>query len=929
MSRKRKRNRKRPRKGPAPASRPAGAAAVARLIGSGRTRTALEQAKAAHKQQATAESEGVLIDAYVARARDLAAEGLDTEAAALVDLVCRRFAGAGARTQELAAVLRARRGEIDELLRPLADPETPEAERAAIENVVRCEVTDLERLATSGALPDDHPLKRGAAAVLRAFEAVTRGAVDDPATIAPEEVSRRSPLAPWKLLVRALDAFYRGDDEACARTLDVMESTWQDGGAQDGVLPAPLRAVPALRAMTQGTGGGELPPASAALVAAVQGASRRLRAEMRKLDDAFAEGNPSRIVAGVRRTARLVASHAPERMERFRQEVAVRCFVSDLPVARVRDALGGPVLHEACYWRLLARACEARQDVFVACSAWERFFRHAVAEGRFAAEGPEAAALHLHVAELLAHLDARELEKARAAYLKNSGFGAFYADQPPHLQALAPRMADRDAELDFLRPERLFARAAEHGGPEAYRQWLAWSRRRRRVKEADRVALAWHAAFPEDVAPLLHLAAAAEGRGAFKKALGFVATAEELDRLSPEVRRARQRLLVAMTFRHLRQNLPHLADKDVAALAELPQLRSGDGPALLAALRWATAARRGDKAEAKRCRAELASELASEAATLLVLLGLAAECELGPRWHPSPTRRAPRADRGRVVPAVARAASLAAALGIGLAIPDRWEKALIDELRSASTRTPEELLALAEAALASWLPELAYAAAGVGLAQEGPNRARFLTLRGKSLPPWAPDRALECLHAAIALARRQGDPELLSEVVEKARRTDDMPLGELMSLGMAGPVDLSGDEVAEILRREVEAREFPAEPEDDDDDGGALDFDPFCPCPECTRRRAELGIERLDEDDEGPDFPADLELGGLPPSLLRLMMEATLKYGGPGGDVPDPETLERLDPDLARRIHEALLELRASGFTWPTRRRRRGRKRRR
>jgi hypothetical protein len=59
------------------------------------------------------------------------------------------------------------------------------------------------------------------------------------------------------------------------------------------------------------------------------------------------------------------------------------------------------------------------------------------------------------------------------------------------------------------------------------------------------------------------------------------------------------------------------------------------------------------------------------------------------------------------------------------------------------------------------------------------------------------------------------------------------------------------------------------------------------------------------------------------------MMEATLKYGGPGGDVPDPETLERLDPDLARRIHEALLELRASGFTWPTRRRRRGRKRRR
>src|SRR5207302_1711645 len=56
------------------------------------------------------------------------------------------------------------------------------------------------------------------AAVWRAFEAATSGPVTDEQVALPE-VARRSPLAGWKMLVRAIAAFYRNDDDGCRRAL--------------------------------------------------------------------------------------------------------------------------------------------------------------------------------------------------------------------------------------------------------------------------------------------------------------------------------------------------------------------------------------------------------------------------------------------------------------------------------------------------------------------------------------------------------------------------------------------------------------------------------------------------------------------------------------------------------------------------------------
>ena len=99
---------------------------------------------------------------------------------------------------------------------------------------------DPAALARSTALPAGHPLRNAAEALSKAFEAVTSGPVED-AKLALPEISRRSPLAAWKPLVRAIACFYRRDDAGCEEHLRAIDAE-----------AAPARLVPCLRAMMAG-----------------------------------------------------------------------------------------------------------------------------------------------------------------------------------------------------------------------------------------------------------------------------------------------------------------------------------------------------------------------------------------------------------------------------------------------------------------------------------------------------------------------------------------------------------------------------------------------------------------------------------------------------------------------------------------------------
>jgi hypothetical protein len=82
-----------------------------------------------------------------------------------------------------------------------------------------------------------HPLKTGDLSVTEAFAKVTAGYAQD-GEIALPAISRRSPLAPWEMLIRALVYFYRQDDDKCEKYLQAVDPE-----------PAPGRPVPLISEM--------------------------------------------------------------------------------------------------------------------------------------------------------------------------------------------------------------------------------------------------------------------------------------------------------------------------------------------------------------------------------------------------------------------------------------------------------------------------------------------------------------------------------------------------------------------------------------------------------------------------------------------------------------------------------------------------------
>src|SRR5713101_790668 len=141
-------------------------ASVRQLIANGKTKVAVETAKEIHKAQATAASEALLVDAYAARIQSLIDQNLAVEAKALQELVCERYPSARQR-------LNGRNGRLEDLVRPLNDPELSAERRDAIEAAIAREAGDLTALAECSALPPEHPLRKAASALRLAFLAVT------------------------------------------------------------------------------------------------------------------------------------------------------------------------------------------------------------------------------------------------------------------------------------------------------------------------------------------------------------------------------------------------------------------------------------------------------------------------------------------------------------------------------------------------------------------------------------------------------------------------------------------------------------------------------------------------------------------------------------------------------------------------------------
>jgi tetratricopeptide (TPR) repeat protein len=841
---------------------PAVEASVRKLIAEGNDKTALEQAKQIHKACGTAVSEALLVDAYAGRIRSLLRRNLTLEAQSLVELVRQRYPSSRTRLSDLISSVSARSGRLDDLVRPLNDPALDAAQRAAIERALQHEISDLAALARCEALSVEHPLRRAAAALERALIGATSGPMTEDALAIPE-VSHRSPLAPWKLLVRAVASFYRGEDESCRRCLDAIDPE-----------AAPARLVPALRAMLEGGGVAPLSPAAESLRARVTRESS-LRSALDALDQAFAAGGRGRILKAIRPVVEECQRSAPDQLDSLRQHISVRCAVADLDPAKVAAAMGGPSRHDATFLRLFARALEETHDaekIVIACHVWEEFREVAAREGWFPPNGAESAALALHAADLLRGLPEGLLRELR--------------------YSLRSKAENRGERISFALPEELYQRAcALDPHPEAFAQWMEWASQ---SGGSEQVAATWHRLRPQDIEPLLHLMKTAEARGAFQSALSHVSKAERIDSLHPEVRTARLRLMTANALRHLHKKKHALASADVGALAALPEMQQGDRRAFLAALRCIVSTLSGKEEDATASRAEVERLLESGTAAAVLLSAIAGAAKQRALWPLGPIETLSAQERTTLPVILARVAALAADVRVKVELPGPWMLEVANQFPAGRpTLNTGQLLLLAELALRVNQFELAYAVSAEGLERGGATEARFLLLRARSVTG-AVDRRVICAKAAAELARHQQDTVLVEEAVELVR-----------DLVGVDAVSLNLEQAREVLAKERAATKPPRKDRRGPDYSNL--FGKLCQCEQCRRQRGEIaGLIDDFEPDAGEDFGFDRPLE-VPPEIAEMFLDEARKAMRRG---------ESVDEFLAKLLAEGP----------PTGRRRKGRR---
>ena len=592
-------------------------------------------------------------------------------------------------------------------------------------------------------------LSNGAAGtVADAFKAVTSGPVTDD-QIALPEISRQHPLAPWKMLVRAIAAFYRHDDTGCEKFAAAIDPT-----------SAPARIGAALLHL--------LHPASAATLSVSQLAHRTggqwepVRAALKRLDSSFKSGRKKEILGQIKLAVPICEGKDPKLLERLRQHIAVRAMMAEIPAPEVIRAMGGASIKKAYFWRLLARTTEIDKHnplhAPCACRYWDEFFRHATHEGWFASSGPEAAAIFLHMTDVWSHIDPNEWDPISDAYVEHfENHQLFYEGQPSTVRALM--VPDEEADRYFLSPVATVARACVADPCSAN-----FARGLRLIERydpdsAEQVAQSWADTLPNDIPPLLYLMNALEKRNALQKAFKYMERAERIDAVNSEVRRARLRLLVSIAVRHVKDRKTHLAEKDVVQIEALPQAQQGMRPAFVAALRYVIAYQSRDFEKASKIARDVAHLMGGDMPANMLMENVATACGqvfLKPLEVP---KNAPVAE------ALGRACMAGAEMGKPFEIsPLYWEQIQREVSHKKFTAAVGPLIALGDAAAGKAFPLLTYVIAGAGLSQGGERQAHFLYLRAAGMPMWAFERRAACLAAASELARRARDTDLLDRI---------------------------------------------------------------------------------------------------------------------------------------------------------------------
>ena len=249
--------------------------------------------------------------------------------------------------------------------------------RRELEVILARGLTDPAVLAESPVLPADHPLKRMARAVSDALTAVTTGPLPAGALATLDDIPRHSLLAPWKLLIRALDAFYRHADAAVLANLS-------------GIPPdsGPGRLVPVLRRLVGENGlPAERSLAVTTLIEHVSGHRTVARTQLSQLSQALAAHDERKALAAVRALLPLFQAVPVALRRTFLVSVLHHWHRQGLPPDHLLRLLPSGK-HDPDILRLIALTLE-RSEWDTALAMWDGYLSAATATGLLSTTGPE------------------------------------------------------------------------------------------------------------------------------------------------------------------------------------------------------------------------------------------------------------------------------------------------------------------------------------------------------------------------------------------------------------------------------------------------------------------------------------------------------------------------------------------------------------
>jgi tetratricopeptide (TPR) repeat protein len=710
----------------------------------GSSKRALDIAKEVAKRWPGADADELLFRAYVARVEALGEKGSVTSVLELAAHVEKRFPDRAQEVRAHTLRISVGAGRLSELLRELSAPDLHEGRRRELTDLLAREIRDPAEIVEAGILPEDHPLLGEAAIAARMLErAVTQGVEpDDPDLISG--LSRRSPFAPFSRLARAIAAAYAGDSASTERLLSG--------------IPVDSRATtlaPVVRAIATGVARPDLSPIKRRLFDLTVSAHREITEGLRAVASAFGEDQIHDGVRLAREVIPRVARDAPHLRGELGRLLATEWVRADMDPCDFGLAYGVGVGREEELHRWFALAYEAEKYGRDAIRSWSDYLR---ARGA-SADRCERALVLLRQATLACEIRVFEAPERLADLLGVADLSDDSGEE--EMMAAIERILREIGEGPD--PAELFEESLSlHPTAEAWRSYLAWLSRMEPGRAED-VARRWHEADPATLDPVLCMVNRAEEEGEIDEALAWLARAEAISPAHPEVKGRAFRLRLWRVAETLRQGRDDGARRDLDSL-----LSFGPDPVVapvLRGLRWFAAENRSERA---RILAEIVASEGDGGAPLLLHL-LAATLDVKRLAMVLP--RLGRGTGAELFRLVARYRRALDAAGVPMRTVAEIGRRLRVALEDGGAPEPSELVPIGET-LAEWQEYRAlYLLAGHGIARSGPDRCRFLLLRGLALGERRRrHRRRRCLVASRDLARRSGDEETARRAVAELEK---------------------------------------------------------------------------------------------------------------------------------------------------------------